>query len=118
MSPPVGYDQGRQPAGMKPHLVVKLKSGWSYDPKHRRFVEVRGKSLSPGKSLPDGARIVYMVPDLVTRSPESLTKDERDLARYLQILLPEGVDPSHYIDTVRQWECAEEVRLPPEISLP
>ena len=113
-----GYDQGRQPEGMKPHLVVKLKSGWSYDAKGRRFVEAGGASLKPSTLLADGARIVYMVPDLITRKQETLSDDERDLARYLHIFVPEGVDPRSYIDAIGRWECVEEVRLPPEISLP
>lgn len=116
--PPFGYNQGRQPPGMKPHLVVKLRPGWSYDSKHRLFVTTSGKSFSPRESLPRGTRISYMVPDLAKRALKSLSRDERNLARYLQIIMPKGMDPNDYLDSVGRWDCTEEVSLPPEISLP
>ena len=106
------------PLDMKPHLVIKLKDGWVFDSTQRVFVTATGKKLSPKADLPRQSRIVYMTPDLAKQPPDALSKEERNLVKYLQVLLPKGTDPAAYLSVVNRWECVEEVRLPPEISLP
>jgi len=113
-----GYDLGHGPANMRPHLVVKLKRKWSYDSRRRMFVETSGKKFSPKKDLPKNTRIIYMVKDLAKEPTDLLSKAERNLARYIQVIMPKGKDPAEYLPILKYWECVEEVRLPPEISLP
>lgn len=107
------------PKGLRPHLVIRLKPGWRYDSRRRRFVAEKGGEVVPGKDLPRGARVVYQVPELAKAAAAgTLSEDEERLARYLHLLLPTGADPSTFLAAVREWDCVEEVRLPPEISLP
>lgn len=98
--------------------MVKLKRGWSFDSERRVFLSGTGKKFPPKADLPKRSRIVYMSPDLANQAPGKLTKDERNLSRYLQIIFPKGTIPKKYIDVIEHWECVEKVRLPPEISLP
>lgn len=118
MKPIAGYNLGRGPADIKPYLVVKLKRKWFYDLRRRMFVESSGKKFSPKEDLPKNTRIVYMTPDLAKKPMNSLLKDERDLVRYLQVILPKGINPTKYLPILKRWKCTEEVRFPPEISLP
>ena len=103
---------------LKPHLVVKLKRAWLFDSERRIFLSDTGKKFSPKADLPGRSRIVYMSPELANQSRDKLSKEELNLARYLQIIFPKDTKPTKYLDVIGQWECVEEVRLPPEISLP
>ena len=98
--------------------MVKLKKAWVFDSVRRIFLSATGNKFSPKADLPGRSRIIYMTPDLAKQPPEALSKEERNLSRYLQVILPKGTNPSDYISIVGRWECVEEVRLPPEISLP
>lgn len=114
----IGYKAAKAPKGIPPHLVVKLKRGWRYQDSARVFVSSRGQEFAPYGRLPRRGRIVYMVPDLAHADPKSLSKDERDLARYMQVILPKGTAAPDYLAVVRNWPCSEEAQLPTEISLP
>jgi hypothetical protein len=106
------------PPFVKPHLDVKLKPGWAYDPKRGVFVSEAGEEHSPGESLPEGSRIVPMAPALAEADPRSLSPAERDLARYFQVILPRGEDPAEHGKAVGDWESVAEVQLPPKPGLP
>ncbi len=106
------------PKGVRPHLVVKLKPEWRYDVPRGVFVSVGGRDISPGKDLPAKSRIDPMVPQLAEADPAELSEDERNLARYVNVILPKQVAASDYLKIVGQWACVEEVRPSPEISLP
>ena len=113
-----GHDAGRSPKGIKPHLNLELRVGWRFDSDQRTFISDDGRQFSPMKDLPKGSRIVYKTPELAQASPESLSQEERSLARGLQVILPKGKDPAAYLALVRKWVCVLEAQLPREISLP
>ena len=102
----------------RPHLVVQLEPGWSYDATHRAFVSADGRKVSPRGDLPKGSRILPAAPTLAGRPAASLSAAEEDLARYIQIVLPAGEDPAAYRAAVAGWECVADVQLPPKVSLP
>ena len=114
MWPPVK----EKPGAVKPHLVVKLKAGYTLDRKDEKFVSSEGRSFSPGAALPKGSSVVAMVPALARVAPGKLSEHEANLARYVHIVLPKGKDPGKYLTIVQAWECVEEASLPPQISLP
>ncbi len=118
MSAVMRQDVGKGFRVGKPHLVVKLKGGWLFDSDRRRFVSADGRQFSPVKDLPKRTRIVYMTPMLARKSLKSLSKEEKELVRYVQVILPKGQDPSAYLVRVREWECVADVNLPPDLSLP
>jgi hypothetical protein len=110
---------GAGPIEMKPYLVLLLKPGWLYDSDRRRFTGAAEGSFSPQKGdLPPRTRIVPMVPDLVGRPQESLSEDEAVLARYYHVIFPSDTDVARFLQGIQGWLCVEEVRAPPEISLP
>lgn len=105
------------PGTTAPHLKLKLREGWRYASSSGAFVSNEGSRWIPDK-LPQGAKIVYIVPDLGEAEISTLSEDERNLARYLHLILPTGEEPKKYLKAVGAWPSIETVELPPEISLP
>jgi hypothetical protein len=97
---------------------LKLKPGWKFDPSHRFFESDSGERFTPRGDLPKKSRIVHKVPSLVRADPSKLSKDERDLQRYLQLILPASESPADYVALVRKWPCVAEAHIAPEMSLP
>lgn len=95
----------------------KLKRGWHYDEATEVFVSATGIQFTPGP-LPRGTRIAYKVPALARSSPDQLSKAERDLRRYMHVILPSSSAPEKHLKTVQAWPCVEEAHLAPEVSLP
>jgi hypothetical protein len=110
--------KGGPPPGLEPHLRVRLKPGWRWDARRRRFVSAAGGEAAPSEDLPPGSKIVPVAPGLAEAAPGSLSPDEDLLARHLQVILPHGADPAALLPRVRRWECVEKAEPPPEISLP
>ena len=106
------------PGGVSPHLDVRLKPGWRFDRRRRALVSEAGRALSLRGRLAPGARIVPMTPTLTDADPQTLTEDERLLARYLQVVLPPGADPTDLAADLRDLEGVEVVSTPPRIALP
>jgi len=104
--------------GMRPHLVLKLRPGWRFDPRASAFVDARGRRCAEAEPLPSGTTFLPVSPTLQRKRAARLSTAERDLTRYFQIVLPPGADPRAYLDAVRRWPCAAEVQLPPIVSLP
>ena len=113
-----GHKPGRIPGGLRPNIVIRLKKGWTFESDSRAFISRDGQKLSPMKDLPEGSRLVYVAPELAQAVPESLSEDERNLARYLHVILPEGTGPSAYFHVLRKWACIDKVEPSPDISLP
>ncbi len=63
-------------------------------------------------------KIVYKVPSLAQADEAGLSESEKDLRRYMQIILPLGESAAEYLNVVRDWDCVEEAQTAPEISLP
>jgi hypothetical protein len=110
------YSEGA-PVKVKPSLDVVLKKGWRFDPDQKVFLGPSGQTVRPGK-LPARSRIVLKIPSLAQADSSELSEDEQLLARYLQIILPQGQDAAVLAESVRDWESVESVELPPAIGLP
>ncbi len=111
----VREEAGPRAAPVHPHLVVKLKGDWEFDRPKRIFVHARVERFSPKGDPPPHSRIV----PLLARPPRPpLSKDERELARTLQIVLPKGQDAAKTLKRVQKWPCVAEAYVGPDISLP
>lgn len=99
-------------------LDFKLKSAWHFHTKRRAFASDSGETFSPRGDLPEGSRIVYKVPNLAKADAGTLNEHERDLRRYMQVILPKGESPAEYLQAVRAWPPVEEANVGPEVSLP
>ncbi|MEK6284680.1 MAG: hypothetical protein AABO57_02960 [Acidobacteriota bacterium] len=97
---------------------LKLKTGWRLDRSRRVFESDSGEKFTPRGDLPKNSRIVYKVPTLAGADPSKLSKHERELQRYVQVILPPGESPADYVDVIRKWPCVAEAHIAPEISLP
>jgi len=95
-----------------------LKPGWRYDSKGRVFVSDEGRRFRPGAELPKQSKIVYKVPSLARADVRKLSSPERDLQRYLQVILPPGQVASEHVEAVRHWPCIAEAQVGPQVSLP
>jgi hypothetical protein len=108
------------PAGSKVRtpIDVTLKAGWRFDVSRRVFLSKSGDRFTPRGRLPKGSRIVHKVPRLAAADEARLTKPERELRRYMQVILRPGESSAKYVDVVRAWPPVAEARLAPQVSLP
>jgi hypothetical protein len=95
-----------------------LKPEWSFDTKSRTFTSRSGETFSVRGLLPKGARLDYKVPSVARAALGTLNEHERDLRRYMLVILPAGQTPASYVRKVRGWPPVEEAHLPPKVSLP
>ncbi len=103
---------------VKRPIELTLKPGWRYDSRRRAFVGAKGNSFSPRGDLPLRTKIAYQVPDVIGKDPAKLSKPERDLQRYLHVVLPSEAKPEDYVAVVSKWPCVSAANIAPEISLP
>jgi hypothetical protein len=108
-------------AKLRTPVEVKLKAGWQFDAARRVFVSDRGETFAPRGELPARSKIIHKTPSLAAAArvgKAKLSDPERNLLRYLQVILPTERSPAEFVQTIRQWPCVENAALPPEISLP
>lgn len=105
-------------ARVRAPLDFKLKARWHFDATRRSFESDSGQKFSPRGELPQGSRIVYKVPSLAQADASKLNEHERELRRYMQVILPHGESPARYLRAVRSWPSVEEANTGPEVSLP
>jgi hypothetical protein len=105
-------------AGISIPVELKLKRNYSYDSRKRVFESSSGTRFNPFKDLPKDTRIVYKVPALAAADEAKLSESERELRRYMQVILPPGAAPQDYVDAVRAWPGVEEASVGPDVSLP
>ena len=105
-------------AGIKVPVELKLKRRYWYDPSKRVFESESGERFNPSGDLPKNTRVVYKVPALAAADAATLSKHEKDLRRYMQVILPEGVSAADYIAAIRAWPVVEDAWVAPDISLP
>jgi hypothetical protein len=98
-------------------IDYKLKPGWRYDTVRKVFVDAKGAEFAP-RPLEKKSRVVYKVPGLAKVAPKGLSKAERDLQRYMQVILPPSRSPQGLLKAVQSWPCVEEAHVAPDISLP
>jgi len=99
-------------------VEVKLKAGFCYNLSKGVFESELGEVFNPRDELPKKTRIVYKVPTLAKADLNSLSKPERELRRYVQVILPEGESPAKYLKTIQGWPGVDGAWIAPEISLP
>lgn len=99
-------------------IDVKLKKAWRFDEDRQVFSSTAGETFAPGQTLPRGSRIVYKVPKLAKADPARLSKAERDLARYMHVILPKGKSPYEWVEAVRAWPPVESAEVAPDVTLP
>lgn len=104
------------PPGMPGLVSVKLRPGWAFDAKAQCFTGPKGATFTP--DLPAGARLTPTVPQLAGRPSGTLSAAERDLQRYLQVILPVGHDVAAFAADARRWPCAASADAGPAVSLP
>ena len=107
-----------KPVKTKPHLVIRIKEGWRFEDKANQFVSEDGQRISTQTDLPSRSQVKYRIPQLANSRKGRLTKDEENLRRYFNVILPANRDPSEYMMIIKSWPCVEDVQLPPEIGLP
>jgi hypothetical protein len=95
-----------------------LKSGWSFDSKHRIFASESGETFSPFSGLPKGSRVVHKVPQLARADVAKLSGPERALQRYMQLILPAGEPAAKHLRAVQAWPAVEAAHVSPQVSLP
>ncbi len=105
-------------SGVRTPIDVKLKKTWRFDANRRLFSSTSGETVVPAPTLPKGSRIEYKVPALAAADPASLSQPERDLARYMHVVLPKGKSPHEFVDAVRAWPPVESAEVAPDVSLP
>lgn len=82
------------------------------------FLSRSGKEFDPRGDLPRNTRIVYTVPSLAEGNETTLSRHEKTLRRYIQIILPAGTSPIAYLNVVRAWPPVAEAEAAPDVSLP
>lgn len=115
MIPAVPLPRGSR---VRPSIVLKLKPGWRWEAKRRSFVSGGRGEFDPRGDLPRNSRIVYKAPALGKADASGLSRHEKALQRYLQVILPAGESPAAYLDVVRAWPPVAEAQAAPDISLP
>jgi hypothetical protein len=105
-------------AAIRVPVELKLKRNYKYDSRKRVFESGSGTSFDPHRDLPKDTRIVYKVPALAAADEARLSQPEKELRRYMQVILPQGVSPQNFVDVVRAWPSVEEASVGPDVSLP
>jgi len=113
----------RIPAGAKIRVPVeiKLKPGWEFDAERGVFVSDRGEEFEARGELPKKSEIVHKTPALAAaarKAKAKLSDDEKNLLRYLQVILPEDEPPAKYLKMIGDWPWVADANLPPAPSLP
>ena len=98
-------------------IDYKLKPGWRYDEARAVFVDPKGVEFTVPR-LPKNSRILYKVPSLARSTTKGLSKAEKELQRYMQVILPSLRSAKAVLKTLQSHPAVEEVHLAPEISLP
>jgi hypothetical protein len=98
-------------------IDFKLKPGWRFDEAKGVFIDPSGVDFATPR-LPKNSRILYKVPSLARSASKKLSDAERDLQRYMQVILPSPRSTQSVLQAVQSLPGVEEAHLAPEISLP
>ena len=101
-------------ASPRDHLVVRLRQGWTYEPKKRRFVASGEAPFSPRADLPKYTRIKFQVPAMAEKRDRSPAEDE--LARSIQIVPPKSARSAPLLEQLESWPCVEKAWIAPSPS--
>jgi hypothetical protein len=95
----------------------KLKPGWRFDEEKGVFIDPRAVEYAAPR-LPKNSRIVYKVPDLARSPAKKLSHAEKDLQRYMQVILPSSGAARSVLRALQSLTAVEEAHFAPELSLP
>jgi hypothetical protein len=98
-------------------VEFKLKPGWRYNEAKGVFIDPRGVEFATPR-LAKNSRVLHKVPGLARSASKKLSAAERDLQRYMQVILPSPRSAGTALQAVRSLPGVEEAHLAPEISLP
>jgi hypothetical protein len=98
-------------------IDFKLKPGWRFDEAKGVFIDRSGVEFATPR-LPKNSRVLYKVPSLARSASKKLSGAERDLQRYMQVILPSPRSTKSLLQAVQSLPAVEEAHLAPEISLP
>ena len=104
----------RRRTSARDHLVVRLRQGWTYEPKKRRFVAAGEAPFSPRADLPKYTRIKFQVPAMAKKRDRSPAEDE--LARSIQIVPPKSARTEPLLKQLESWPCVEKAWIAPSPS--
>lgn len=113
-----GYTHGEAPPAPTRALTLTLKPGWWFDAHAGAFVSADGSRTPIADRLPAGSRLVPTAPAVAQRPPAKRSAPERELARYVQLLLPADADAEATLRLVQGWDMVERAVRPPHVSLP
>jgi hypothetical protein len=104
---------------MPAHVRVKLAAGWRYDERARAFRNLTsGEMRAELQGVLGGATVVAVAPDYAKADPKLLSRDEENLARYVQIILPRALSVAEALHQVRGWDFVDSAEAAPSVSLP
>jgi hypothetical protein len=97
---------------------VRLAPGWRLDAAHAGFV-AKGARVELPATLPAGCEARPHAPVLAAKTDAQLSAPERELARWVQVLLPAGARSNTRVRKLLEaLDCVEEVMEPPQVGLP
>lgn len=104
----------RKSVTIRPHLVLRLRKGWSFQAAARCFSKEDHDPVRPGADLPKYTRILIQAPELARKRTRTAAEDE--LARGIQIVPPKRVPPARLLKRVQAWPCVKKAWVAPEVS--
>jgi hypothetical protein len=105
-------------AAIRVPVELKLKRNYKYDSRKRVFESGSGTSFDPisdCRKIQASSTRCRLWPRRMSRE---LSQPEKELRRYMQVILPQGVAPQDFVDVVRAWPSVEEASVGPDVSLP
>jgi hypothetical protein len=111
-----GFTHGTAPP-TAPHLIVQLKRGWRADLTAGAFVHGR-KRIRLHDLVGAEVSLVPHIPALAGKALRTLSAEERELARFVQVRTTLPSQLREAAKELKQCDAVDAVMLPPEISLP
>jgi len=112
-----GFTRGAGPPKLPRYLVVRLKKGWHFEADSGRFVAAR-KSIDARSLLPKGAEVRPHIPQPAGAPGERASAAEKELARFVQVVLPRNADLRVAQRRIEELEAVQDVHVSPEVELP
>jgi hypothetical protein len=105
------------PTSLRPVIHARLKPRWELKIKPFRFATAR-QEIVVDELLPAETQVNYLVSRLRNVAREHLSAEEKRLARWVQIILPDGAGAEDNVPTLQALPCFAEVHVAPQPSLP
>lgn len=114
---PQGMTHAEAARAVQPRLILRLAEGWRLDPDKGVLAPDKQIAGNPFPTLPSGSQLIPLLPGTTSRSRRQ-TRDERDLAAMVQLLLPIGTDARIWAKQLGDSAAVESVQLAPTAALP